>query len=374
MHKISISGPAELLAVLPFHFGFRPSRSVVVVCFHDRRMGLVARLDVCPRSDADDVAAQVLPAVRAEAPSSVVLVGYEEIPGEAAALSDVLVQVLEDDGIEVSDRLLVRDGRWYGMQCDCCPGDGTPLTPDADVPGVAGFVALGRAVLPDREALSALVEPSRDDLPGVRDAIHEFVGEIEWARRLATDPPGSAFFPPGQLPPDDTELRRLTDEALTSWAGLLAGDGATAASRPDLPALAGCLRDLAIRDGLIAWLCPGTLPVGAFDPALVEALEQHLGEFDGSTRPGGDRPIGPRATTISPEDVTERLEALCRAVPPEHAAPVLAVTAAHAWWRGDGARASVALEVALELEPDHRLCALLRRLVGLGIRTDRATA
>jgi hypothetical protein len=74
------------------------------------------------------------------------------------------------------------------------------------------------------------------------------------------------------------------------------------------------------------------------------------------------------------EAVQADLEALCRAVPPEHAGPVLSVVASYAWWCGDGARASVALEKALELEPDHRLCALLRRLVGLGIRTDRASA
>ena len=40
MPKISLSGPAELLTIIPFHLGFQPVRSVVVVCFHGKRLGL----------------------------------------------------------------------------------------------------------------------------------------------------------------------------------------------------------------------------------------------------------------------------------------------------------------------------------------------
>ena len=48
MPKISLSGPADLLTILPFHLGFQPTRSVVVVCFHGKRLGLVARFDLVP--------------------------------------------------------------------------------------------------------------------------------------------------------------------------------------------------------------------------------------------------------------------------------------------------------------------------------------
>lgn len=382
MQKISISGPAELLAVLPFHLGFRPHRSAVVVCFHERRMGLVVRLDVWPRPQAAEAAAQLIPALRAESPTHVMLVGYEDDAGEAAALCDALAELLADEGVEVTDRLVVRGDRWYGLMCDCCPEEGTPLRADADVPGLAGFVALGRTVLHDREALAALIEPAPDAPGHLGDAIREFVDELEWARRLVTRPPGSSFFPPGTVPGDDSELRRLADEAIAGWGRLLRG--AFPAGPPDaaLPALAGSLRDVHLRDALIAWLCPGTLPADSFEPALVDALVDHLGPID---EPGaGERARrSGGAGTVQCEDQCEgqdreavqaRLEALCRAVPAEHAAPVLAVVASYAWWCGDGARASVALEKALELEPDHRLCALLRRLVGLGVRTDRASA
>jgi hypothetical protein len=378
MQKISISGPAELLAVLPFHLGFRPHRSAVVVCFHERRMGLVVRVDVCPRPEAAEAAAQLVPALRSESPTHVMLVGYEDEAGVAAALCDALAELLADEGVEVTDRLVVRGDRWYGLMCDCCPEEGTPLRADADVPGVAGFVALGRTVLHDREALAALIEPAPDAPRHLGDAIREFVDELEWARRLVSRPPGSSFFPPGTVPGDDSELRRLADEAIAGWGRLLRG--AFAAGFPDaaLAALAGSLRDVHLRDALIAWLCPGTLPADSFEPALVDALVDHLGPIDERGGPGragrfGDVGEG-QCGDQDREAVQARLEALCRAVPAEHAAPVLAVVASFAWWCGDGARASVALEKALELEPDHRLCALLRRLVGLGVRTDRASA
>lgn len=374
MQKISISGPAELLAVLPFHLGFRPHRSAVVVCFHERRMGLVVRLDACPRPQAAEAAAQLVPALRAEVPTHVMLVGYEDEAGEAAGLCDALADLLGQEGIEVTDRLVVRGDRWYGLMCECCPQEGTPLRADADVPGIAGFVALGRTVLEDREALAALIEPAPDPPRQLGDAIREFVDELEWARRLLSHPAGSSFFPPGSVVGDDTELRRLADEAGASWGRLLRG--AFVGGLPDaaLPALAGSLRDVHLRDALIAWLCPGTLPPDAFEPALVDALVDHLGPFDeGGGRERGRR-FGDAGADQDREAIQARLEALCRAVPAEHAAPVLSVVASYAWWCGDGARASVALERALELEADHRLCALLRQLVGLGIRTDRASA
>lgn len=375
MQKISISGPAELLAILPFHLGFRPTRSAVVVCFHERRVGLVVRLDLCPTSDAEAVAAQLLPALRAESPGHVMLVGYEDSPGQATALCDALEDAVTGEGVEVTDRLVVRGDRWFGAMCECCPAEGTPLRADADVPAVAGFVALGRAPLPDRESLAALVQPLEEAPPSLCDAIREFVDELEWARRLVVAPPGRSFYLPGEAPVDDSELRRLQDESLAAWGRLLNGSWGDAMPVKELPALVGALRDHQLRDGLIAWLCPGTLEADSLESSLVEALEEHLGPLAPVDGGSGPRRIGAQGTGwVDPEDVRVRLEALCRAVPAEHATPVLSVLASYAWWCGDGARASVALEQALELEPDHRLCALLRRIVAMGVRTHRASA
>ena len=96
MPKISLSGPAELLTIIPFHLGFQPARSVVVVCFHGKRLGLVARLDLVDAQLAAEAAEQTLPTLLQGAPSSVALVGFEDAPDESLPLLEALA-----DGVDV---------------------------------------------------------------------------------------------------------------------------------------------------------------------------------------------------------------------------------------------------------------------------------
>lgn len=382
MQKITISGPAELLAVLPFHLGFRPHRSAVLVCFHERRIGLVARLDLCPPDEAPEAAAQLLPALRAESPNHVVLIGYEEAPGESAALCDTLVEVLAEQDVEVRDRLVVRGDRWYAASSAGGHDEGSRLLGDADVPGVATYVGLGKAVLPDRDALAALVKPGEDD-PVLSEAIREFADALEWAREEARSV--LSVGESGNV--NDADLCRTVDAAVAAWVRLISGDRPVDDPHADLPALVGSLRDVGVRDCLIAWLCPGTLHSDDLDPWAVTAFAAELGPFDElwpgaelhDIAPEVDWREGPAASpglSALPEkpEVQGTLEALCRAVPAEHVTPLLSVVASYAWWCGDGARASVALERALELEPGHRLCGLMRRMVGMGLRPERASA
>ena len=74
----------------------------------------------------------------------------------------------------------MRDGRWRSVGCDCCPDEGWLLPEQADVPAVASYVALGHAVLPDRDELARLVEPLAPSEPR-----HDLaVAAIEdWQRR-----------------------------------------------------------------------------------------------------------------------------------------------------------------------------------------------
>ena len=156
MPKISLSGPADLLTILPFHLGFQPTRSVVVVCFHGKRLGLVARFDLVPAALADASAAVGLRTLVRDGPSSVCLVGFEVEAGESDPLTEALRAGLEREGVDVGDRLVVRDGCWFTAGCDCCPPGGRPMPELADVPAVADYVALGHSVLDDRDSLVAL--------------------------------------------------------------------------------------------------------------------------------------------------------------------------------------------------------------------------
>ena len=98
-------------------------------------------------------------------PSSVCLVGFEVEAGESDPLTQALRAALEREGVDVGDRLVVRDGRWFTAGCDCCPPGGRPLPEPADVPAVADYVALGHSVLDDRDSLVALVRPAADADP-----------------------------------------------------------------------------------------------------------------------------------------------------------------------------------------------------------------
>ncbi len=151
------------MTILPFHLGFQPTRSVVVVCFHGKRLGLVARFDLVPAALADASASAGLPTLVRDRPSGVCLVGFEDEPGESDSLTEALRAGLEREGVDVGDRLVVRDGRWFTVGCDCCPPGGRPMPELADVPAVADYVALGHAVLGDRDSLVALVRPIGED-------------------------------------------------------------------------------------------------------------------------------------------------------------------------------------------------------------------
>ena len=427
MPKISLSGPAELLTVIPFHLGFQPTRSVVVVCFHGRRLGLLARLDVVDADVAAEAAAQTVPTLLQGDPSSVALVGFEEEPDEALPLLEALADAVEWDRVLVRERLVVRDGRWRSIGCDCCPDEGWRLPEQADVPAVADYVALGHAVLPARQDLARLVAPLAPTDP-LHRGMH--AGIEEWQRRYAaaggsvTDRPegpgarrasrtrtgtsdrGLAVLEGG----DPSARQQLVNESLVAWAAVLHGEIDESELADWVPSLVGPLRDLHVRDAIVGWLCPGCVSLEGFPDQLLVLLDELLGPELRLPPAAGDERSGPDTgpeegpwsdglgsgepldvrpgldlddarlaagqldgwdEAAVPRLVLARLEQVCRLTPPAHAAPLLSVVASLAWWVGDGARSGVAVDRALELEPEHRLSRLVRQSLDYGIRPSR---
>ena len=418
MPKISLSGPADLLTIIPFHLGFQPARSVVVVCFHGKRLGLVARLDLVDGALAPEAAAQTLPTLLDGSPSSVAVVGFEDEQDESLPLLDELVAGLEQRRVIVRERLVVRDGRWRSIGCDCCPDEGWLLPEQADVPAVASYVALGHSVLPDRAGLARLVEPL--DQSARRHALT--VSAIEdWQRRYA-DAGGSVSGSPNRASRrrrrsgsgegglglldggDPTPRQFLVNDGLVAWGGMLHGEIEGYGLEHWLPSVVGPLRDVEFRDAVVGWLCPGSVPLDSFPPDLVTMLEVFLGP-DLRVLPAvrddvsvgavgvGETPRDPVGApgepvddvggwdegagwddwdeAAAPRQLLSRLEEACRLTPAAHAAPLLSLLASLAWWCGDGARAGVAVDRALELEPDHRLSRLVRQSLDHGIRPPR---
>jgi hypothetical protein len=148
-------------------------------------------------------------------------------------------------------------------------------------------------------------------------------------------------------------------ELFAAWPRILDPD-ATTITVEDAVLASMSLLDIEIRDGLVAWLSPGTLNVNELS-ADVQGL------FSGLQKGWGEDHSDP-ASIASQNAVQARLVRLCALLPDRAAAPACSVLATFTWWRGDGALARVALDRALRCDPDYRLAKLLLQMVDLAIR------
>ena len=166
---ITLRGPGDVVGLLPYQLGYHPRDSVVAVSLRGKRVGLVARADLPPDEHVDEVVSTLLGPLVRDGATSVVVVGYEDVPDASQPLLMALVEQLERAGIHVLDVPVVRDGRRYSATCSdsCCPPEGIALPDPADVPGVAEYVGMGRAPLRSRGAVHGLVEPEQWRCEGV---------------------------------------------------------------------------------------------------------------------------------------------------------------------------------------------------------------
>jgi hypothetical protein len=521
MSTVSVSGPAQLLAVIPYHLGFQPLRSVVVVALRGTQVDLVARVDIPAPGAREAVVSHLMGPVRRESPTTIALIGYESDVGESMGLLDAFAVAVSRAGLHRLGTFVVRGDRWFGVGCDCCPAEGRPMLRDADVPAIATYVGTGHAVLSGREALGTALTPLAPGDPGhdaVALAVDDWRGRWEnatqlarrgapaptWlggpdasavprddgvARRVAPSawrgwptggslraefealladgagdgaggwPPfvplgddelagltedeadalrGQAFdawldevvevepfggpgsegehgddvsgwllgwsggpapvvAPTSATPAtsdggDPTARHHLLDQSLRAWGAVLRGELDEPVLETSLPAIVGPLRDATIRDALIVATCPGgPMTRDCVDERLLEHVEFHLppavrrdagglgrggepGGPGGPGLPGGLDGLEGQRSPVVPHAMLARLEAVVRATPEAHVAPLLSVYASLAWWSGDGARAAVAVEHALRVEPDHYLCTLLAQALEFGLRPQARSA
>jgi Domain of unknown function (DUF4192) len=356
---IHLSGPADVLAVLPYQLGFHPRDCLVAVSLHGTRMGLVQRIDLPPPEHVRDAVAAMIAPLRQDNPRAVLLIGFEEHEGESRAMLDEMMGACRADGVEIADRMVVRDGRWFSPDChrSCCPSEGVELPAPSEVPAVAEFVGREICPLPNRSALADRLEPSRPLLGTAVSALAE-----EWlALRLEATEAG------------DDEFDECRASELAVWSRVLCDEDDAEPIQvlpsQDLAILAASLTDVDLRDGLIAWLCPGTLSQELIDPILFVQMSRLLPDplwLHGE--------IGDVEQVVGRQRIERRLCELCAALPDVWAVSALTVLASFAWWRGDGALTRIALDRALRVDPHYRLARLLERMVDLAIRPERASA
>ncbi|HEY5246839.1 MAG TPA: DUF4192 domain-containing protein, partial [Dermatophilaceae bacterium] len=204
---IHLSGPADVLTVLPYQLGFHPHDCLIVVSLHGSQMGLVQRVDLPPPEHVVQAVAAMLVPLRQNRPTAVLLIGFEGSEGQSRMMLDEMDDACLALPVKVADRLVVRGGRWFDLDCfqSCCPPEGLPLPSPSEVPAVAEFVGREICPLPDRSALADLLESNR---PLLSREVTRLADEWLQLRQEATKA-------------GETELYGVRDSELAVWSLVL---------------------------------------------------------------------------------------------------------------------------------------------------------
>ena len=313
---VRVDDPGEIAAALPQLLGFRPRESIVLVALtrpDGGRLGLTVRMDIPPPRHAAAVARALTRAVRSARPRGVVLavVSDEDDVGSGPSRDlphrPLVAEVLRAlPGVAVPWVLLVRGGRWWCYDCpdSCCdPGAGTAL-PSGRTALAAAAVATGVVVAEDRADLAQrIARPSDFDRAAM-------VAACVTAASARAD----AVVASGWDAASEDAWTAITAAVERCRPG---GPGAPLAD-DEVARILWALRDTGVRD---------------------RALELALG------------PDAAAAEVLWTECTR-------RALTPLDAAPAT-LLAVSAWLRGDGAMANVALDRALDGQPDYVLAGLL---------------
>lgn len=309
-----------MLAAIPYVVGYHPDDCVVVLAMRGKELLFSARDDF-PDPDASWDSARhrgegLVQIMRREGADAVMLVGFgaeDQVRPTVLAIRDVC----EEAGLRVLELLRADGGRYWSYLCadpGCCPPEGSPY--DLSTSAVAAeWTVAGRVALPDRDAYERQLDPV------------EGPGRVRM--RQATVRAGDRLFELVTRPIDEQELDgEFLKAALEILHDAAAGP---AAGRP-------------LEDDEVAWLTV----LLASEPVRAAAWSQ----------------IG-----LAPElaDVlrTLWLDVMRRAEPDLRAAPA-AMFGYAAWRCGDTHLARVAIERALELEPDLAQAHELRRALAAG--------
>ncbi|WP_426592228.1 DUF4192 domain-containing protein [Cellulomonas sp. McL0617] len=360
---VRMSEPRELLALIPHRLGFHPRDSVVAVSLRAPRgrVGLVVRVDLAHLADVrqgPELARRLVAYLgRDDAESSVLVLYTDDDPRgsgvgaaqrAAAHFRDAAEPALGDIPVWV-----VTGTGYLSLDCvdDCCPPGGRPLR-DLDSTQIGAHLVLAGSAVAD----------SREDIARIRAARAERRRTVARARRrweyrlagaVAAGPEAVASWRLDSVVAWREVVRRMSVAdgrgARVPWGRLEAG-----------------LSDRRVRDAVLVSLVPGTgdLAECSVAPAAPDDIDRALGAAMAKI-------IDPARAVPPPEPATTAHEAALEGVVAHGRtggqAPALTLLALLAWWRGDGARARVLLDGALEAEPDYRLAVLLGDALGAAV-------
>jgi hypothetical protein len=375
--SVRLGSPAEVAAAIPHFFGFHPDSSVVVVGLarsdHDGRAainhGLRVDLSAAEKSPAAFgrwTAARLLETGANEA----LCVIYPPAGGpvrmsEYRRLVAGMCTPLRVAGVAPLDVLFVAGNRWWSFLCDrasCCPPEGSPV--DARASAIAALSAYsGLAVLPNRAALAAGLEPYGADMPDrMRAACDAALNRVA-AERLGPDPAASAAQRSAAVGPSlepggsDRPATGIPESAASELHEGAAGP------RQEPRVLDFDWDDVVRAWGLADGLCDGQVPpdralsdeiAGELLVAIVDVrVRDYLATWCGDDRAGQAVALG--------------VELARRSVTSEQAAAAYAVAAWASWALGWGAWSRLCLERAARAAPGYPLASLIRQGLERGV-------
>ena len=326
--KVRVSGPADILAVVPHLIGFHPSLSFVVIGATGprRRVELGFRYDL-PDPPGAAAAAEIADhavAVLAQRGASMVIgIGYG--PGRLVTpVADAFAAAVRQRRLQLRELLRVEDRRYWSYLCAnaaCCPAEGTAFDYQSH-PAAAAMTVAGLAAYPDRDAVAATLAPPAGAAARAMDeaidrACDRAQALMDRARRNG---------PGGPLRFVVSQGRRAVREAIRVYRG-----GGRITSEDKIAWLAVSLVHLAVRDDAWARMLP-------------EHRQAHLSLW---------------------ADIVRRIDGPWLPAP----ASLLAFTA---WQSGDGTLANIALDRALGADPDYSMALLLRDILTAGVPPSQA--
>jgi hypothetical protein len=326
--RVQVSGPSDMLAVVPHLLGFHPQLSFVVIGAGGPRQ----RLDIGFRYDLPDppgaeaaaeIADHAVAVLAQRGSTTVIAIGYG--PGRLVTpVADAFAAAARRRRLDLRELLRVENSRYWSYLCAnpaCCPADGTVFDYPSH-PAAAAMTVAGLAAYPDRDAVAATLAP----LTGAAARSMDQAIERACARAQALMDRARRKGPGNPLRLAISQGRRAVRDAIGVYRG-----GGRITDEDTFAWLAISLIHLAVRDDAWARMIP-------------EHRQAHLALW---------------------ADIVRRADGPWLPAP----ASLLAFTA---WQAGDGTLANIALDRALAADPGYSMALLLRDILAAGVPPSQA--
>jgi len=326
---LRLESPSAAIAAVPYLLGYEPEHCIVAIHLVDKEIGMTMRMPLVHDLPVTDWARELVSYSAHVRADSVVVICFPDADRAACDRAlDAVRAAYDERGIFVCDALMVLRARskrsqvrWRSLMCGdvrCCSRRGTPLVEAEADRARAFFILHGRAPLSSREQLVAELHPhSAERVATVTDLV--VVAERSLQVRF------------GECP-SDKSLDAWREEAITRLSVMLGISDSAPKQWADAEIAMALisLLDARVRDTLI-W-------------EFAQIPRQHLWE-----------------------PVCALLTEAVRCAPEGCIAPVATLLAQLRWSYGDGARAGIALDLALRDDPDYVMAKLMRHAISSGI-------